>query len=145
MIEEARWADLEEANTVISIFRMKLPRLFANALRSSPSLLLVSLGQTHGWAENCGRMLRTLAIGSLPALFIFRTTRDDIYNILWALVFGFATLNILSLGARRFEANKSGLNFGEVLAILIVVVSMILLAWEMLYLFHILPIHLAPR
>jgi hypothetical protein len=31
------------------------------------------------------------------------------------------------------------------LAILIVVVSIVLLGWEMLYLFHILPIHLAPR
>jgi len=144
MIEEARWADLEEANTVISIFRMKLPRLFANALRSSPSLLLVSLGQTHGWAENCGRMLRTLAIGSLPALFIFRTTRDDIYNILWALVFGFATINILSLGARRFEQEKGGLSFGEILAILVVLVSIVLLAWELLYLFHILPIRITP-
>ena len=123
---------------------MKLPRLFANVPRSSSSLLLVSLGQTHGWAENCGRMLRTLAIGSLPALFIFRTTREEIYNILWALVFGFATLNILSLGARRFEEGKGGLNFGEVLAILVVLVSVILLAWELLYLFHILPIRLTP-
>jgi len=123
---------------------MKLPRLFANVRRSSSSLLLVSLGQTHGWAENCGRMLRTLAIGSLPALFIFRTTREEIYNMLWVLVFGFATLNILSLGARRFEEGKGGLNFGEVLAILVVLVSVILLAWELLYLFHILPIRLTP-
>ena len=73
------------------------------------------------------------------------TTREEIYNILWALVFGFATLNIVSLGARRFEANKSGLNFGEVLAVLIVAVSIILLGWEMLYVFHVFPIRLAPR
>jgi hypothetical protein len=73
------------------------------------------------------------------------TTRDEVYNILWALVFGFATLNILSLGARRFESHKGGLNFGETLAILIVVVSIILLSWEMLYLFHVLPIRLTPR
>ena len=73
------------------------------------------------------------------------TTREEIYNILWALVFGFATLNIVSLGARRFEANKTGLNFGEVLAVLIVAVSIILLGWEMLYVFHVLPIRLAPR
>jgi hypothetical protein len=89
-------------------------------------------------------MLRTVAIGSLPALFIFRTTREEIYNMLWVLVFGFATLNILSLGARRFEEGKGGLNFGEVLAILVVLVSVILLAWELLYLFHILPIRLTP-
>lgn len=33
--------------------------------------------------------------------------KGDIYNILWALVFGFATLNILGLVARRFEPNRS--------------------------------------
>ena len=123
---------------------MKLSRLFANVPRSSSFLLLVSLGQTHGWAENCGRILHPLAIGVLPALFIFRTTREEIYNILWALVFGFATLNILSLGARRFEQGKAGLNFGEILAILVVLVSIVLLSWELLYLFHVLPIRLTP-
>lgn len=79
-------------------------------------------------------------------MFLLRSsTREGIYNILWALVFGFATLNILSLGARRFEQDKGGLNFGEVLAILVVLVSIVLLGWEMLYLFHILPIRLTPR
>ena len=77
-------------------------------------------------------------------MFLFRSSREEIYNILWALVFGFATLNILSLGARRFEQDKGGLNFGETLAILVVLVSIILLAWEMLYLFGILPIRLHP-
>jgi hypothetical protein len=77
-------------------------------------------------------------------LFVLRTTRDEIYNILWALVFAFATLNILSLGARRFEQEKAGLNFAEVLAILVVLVSIVLLAWELLYLFGILPIRLTP-
>jgi hypothetical protein len=123
---------------------MKLLRPFLNPARSSSSLLLVSLGQAHGWVENCERVLHTLAIGFLPALFLFRTTREEVYNILWALVFAFATLNILSLGARRFEQEKSGLNFGEVLAILVVFVSIILLAWELLYLFGILPIRLPP-
>ena len=103
----------------------------------------MSLTQAHGWAENCGRV-HTLVIVSVPALLIFRTTREEIYNILWALVFGFATLNILSLGARRFEQEKGGLNFGEILAILVVVVSIILLGWELLYLFHVLPIRLTP-
>ncbi|MBZ5654251.1 MAG: hypothetical protein LAO56_03125 [Acidobacteriia bacterium] len=123
---------------------MSLVRFFAHATRRSSSLLLVSLGQSHGLAENWGRALHTLAMVSLPALFMFHTTREQIYNILWALVFGFATLNILSLGARRFEQEKGGLNFGEVLAILVVLVSVILLAWELLYVFHILPIRLAP-
>ena len=77
-------------------------------------------------------------------MFILRSTRQEIYNILWVLVFGFATLNILSLGARRFEQAR-GLNFGEILAVLVVLVSIALLGWEMLYLFHILPIRLTPR
>jgi hypothetical protein len=88
--------------------------------------------------------LHALAVGVLPAIFLLRSTREGIYNILWALVFGFATLNILSLGARRFEQTR-GLNFGEILAVQVVLVSIVLLAWEMLYLFHILPIQLTPR
>jgi hypothetical protein len=104
--------------------------------------LLVALGHISGWANVPFRALHTLAIGVLPAMFLLHTTREEIYNILWALVFGFATLNILGLGARRFEQDKGGLNFGEILAILVVVVSIILLGWEMLYLFHILPIRL---
>jgi hypothetical protein len=126
---------------------MRLPRLFANAPRSSSSLLSVSLslGQAHGWAESWGRLLHTLAIGVLPALLFFRTTREEMYNMLWALVFGFATLNILSLGARRFEQEKGGLNFGEILAILVVLVSFVLLAWELLYMFDILPLRLTPH
>ncbi|MGB6630419.1 MAG: hypothetical protein WBE52_04205 [Terriglobales bacterium] len=109
--------------------------------------MVFAMRQAHGWAEFSGRALHTLAIAVLPAMFLFRSrsTRDEVYNILWALVFGFATLNILSLGARRFEQEKSGLNFGEILAILVVVVSIVLLGWEMLYVFHILPIQLTPR
>ncbi|MGA7970223.1 MAG: hypothetical protein WA618_10215 [Terriglobales bacterium] len=79
-----------------------------------------------------------------PAIFL-GATRDEVYNILWVLVFGFATINILSLGARRVDPRKSGLHFGEVLAILIVLISIVLLGWEMLYVFHILPIRLSPR
>ena len=68
--------------------------------------------------------------------------RGDVYNILWALVFGFATLNILGLVARRFEPNRNRLNFGETIAILVVIVSIVLLGWEMLSLFKIFPIKL---
>jgi len=91
-----------------------------------------------------GRPVRAVTALAPPALLVL-TTREEVYNILWVLVFGFATINILSLGARRFEAQKRGLNFGEVLAILIVLVSILLLGWEMLYVFHILPIRLEPR
>ncbi len=71
--------------------------------------------------------------------------KGSIYNILWVLVFGFATLNILGLISRRLEPRRTGLNFSEILAITVVVVSVQLLAWEMLHLFHVLPIKLAPR
>jgi hypothetical protein len=111
------------------------------------------LGQAWGWTGFSGRGLHALPViimsailpAVLPAMFLLRSTREEIYNILWALVFGFATLNILSLGARRFEQGRTGLNFGEILAILVVLVSIVLLGWELLYAFHILPIRLAPR
>ena len=73
---------------------------------------------------------------------LYRGTRQDVYNILWAVVFGFATLNILSLAARRFEPTRRGLSFGELLAVMVVVISVILLGLEMLNLFHIFPIKL---
>jgi hypothetical protein len=68
--------------------------------------------------------------------------RDDVYNILWAVVFGFATLNILSLAARRFEPNRRGLTFGELMAVMVVLLSIFLLGWELLSVFHIFPVKL---
>jgi hypothetical protein len=68
--------------------------------------------------------------------------RNDVYNILWAVVFGFATLNILSLAARRFEPNRRGLTFGELMAVLVVLLSIFLLGWELLGVFRIFPIKL---
>jgi hypothetical protein len=123
---------------------MKLPAP-SIAARGSCASLLLAMGRIHGWTGFAGRALHALAVGVLPAMFILRSTREEIYNVLWALVFGFATLNILSLGARRFEQEKSGLSFGEILALLVVLVSIVLLAWEMLYLFHILPIRITPQ
>jgi hypothetical protein len=75
----------------------------------------------------------------------FGTKESAAYNLLWVLVFGFATLNILGLVARRFEPNRNRLTFGESLAILVVIVSVFLLGWEMLYVFGILPIKLQPH
>lgn len=75
----------------------------------------------------------------------FSTKKDNVYNILWVLVFGFATLNILGLVARRLEPRRSNLNFGEILAITVTVVSLILLGLEMLSLLHIFPIKVQPR
>jgi len=75
----------------------------------------------------------------------FSSKKDNVYNILWVLVFGFATLNILGLVARRFEPRRSTLNFGEILAITVTVTSVVLLGWEMLSVFHIFPIKLQPH
>ncbi len=68
--------------------------------------------------------------------------QEPIFNILWMLVFGFATLNILGMAARRFDSNRRRLNFGELMAILIVLVAVVLLGWELLNLFHIFPIRI---
>ena len=75
----------------------------------------------------------------------FPGKKGEVYNVLWVLVFGFATINILSLGARRFDPSRRRLNFGEMLAVLVVIVSLCLLTWEMLYLFKVFPIKLRPR
>jgi len=75
----------------------------------------------------------------------FNEKKAHVYSILWALVFGFATLNILGLVLRRMEPRRSGLSFGEIVAVAVVVVAVMLLAWELLYLFHVLPIKLEPR
>ena len=120
---------------------MKLLRPFTAAGRCSSVLLAV--GRFHGLAGL--RPLHALTVTALPAMFLMRNTREEVYNVLWALVFGFATLNILGLGARRFEREKAGMNFGETLAVLVVVVSIILLAWEMLYVFHVLPFRVSAQ
>lgn len=73
---------------------------------------------------------------------LYRGSREDVYNILWAVVFGFATLNILSLSARRLEPSRRGLSFGELMAVMVVLLSVFLLGWEMLTLFHVFPIKL---
>lgn len=70
----------------------------------------------------------------------FGKRSGDAFNILWALVFGFATLNILSLVTRRFEPNRSRMSPGELMAVATVVVSVLLLGFEMLGIFHILPL-----
>jgi hypothetical protein len=82
-----------------------------------------------------------MMFGMAVALFS-REPREDIYNILWAVVFGFATLNILSLATRRMEPGRRRMTFGEVMAVMVVLVSVFLLGWEMLNLFHIFPIKL---
>ena len=86
-----------------------------------------------------------LPFNSALFLFQYEQQKGDVYNILWALVFGFATLNILGLAGRRFDPAQRGLNLGETVAIMVVVVAVFLLGWEMLYVFHVLPIQLHPH
>lgn len=67
------------------------------------------------------------------------------YDLLWVAVFGFATLNILSLVARRFEPGRSSVTFGEMLAIGTAIISILMLGWELLFFFHVLPIRIQPH
>jgi hypothetical protein len=113
-------------------------------MRSAPTTSLLAL---------CGAKLAAFSVHfpgvvaytAAAALLVFdrvSSHRDDAYNILWAVVFGFATLNILSLAARRFEPNRRGLTFGELMAVMVVLVSIVLLGWELLGVFRIFPIRL---
>ena len=124
-------------NLTLSQFRLPL------LCNCSTALLATAIKTRAGISSHAFRTL--VLTGVLPGMYLLRSGRDQVYSILWALVFGFATLNILSLGARRFEHARAGLNFGEILAIMMVLASVVLLSWELLYMFHILPIHLAPR
>ncbi len=72
---------------------------------------------------------------------LFRATQQSAYNMLWAVLFGFATLNILGLAARRMEPRR-GLSFGEVMAVLTVLLALFMLVWEALNLFHVFPLKL---
>jgi hypothetical protein len=91
--------------------------------------------------HNLLRVQSCLAAG-LMILQRHSSRRGDVYNILWAVVFGFATLNILTLAARRTEANRRGLSFGELMAVMIVLLSIFLLGGELLNVFRIFPIKL---
>jgi hypothetical protein len=79
---------------------------------------------------------------ALAVLLQYSQKKGDVYNMLWALVFAFATMNILGLLAKRMEPNRTRLSMGETIAIMVVIVSILLLGWEMLYWFDILPIKL---
>jgi hypothetical protein len=82
------------------------------------------------------------AVGFSMVAGVFYSSRQDVYNILWAVVFGFATLNILGLASRRMEPERRGLSFGEMMAVTVVLLSIVLLGWELLNLLHVFPIKL---
>jgi hypothetical protein len=81
----------------------------------------------------------------LFALQLATSSGVTLYDILWGAVFGFATLNILGLLARRFEPGRTRMTLGEVLAISVAAIAVLMLGWELLFYFHVLPIHLQPR
>ncbi len=91
--------------------------------------------------------LREAGLVVLLAAWQLATKRGEFYNILWMLVFGFATLNILALVTRSLDPSgrKRRMAIGEILAVLVVLTCLGLLASEMLTLFHIFPIKLSPR
>ena len=110
---------------------------------SSPLAVFTGIARAARMTTQAYWMVRTSAVVGMSFLALQHPSRKgDVYNILWALVFGFATLNILTLAAKRFEPHRRGLTFGEMLAVLVVVMSIFLLGWELLYLFHVLPIKL---
>lgn len=108
---------------------------------SSTTWVLSRFMRTALSIHNLWRAQSVLAL-TLVVLERLSSRRNDVYNILWAVVFGFATLNILSLAARRFEPNRRGLTFGELMAVMVVLLSIFLLGWELLSVFHIFPIKL---
>lgn len=94
---------------------------------------LLTFGKVH---------LPSLAIAVVLSLERHSRRRNDVYDILWIVVFGFATLNILSLAGRRFEPNRRGMSFGELMAVMVVLLSIFLLGWELLSVFKVFPIKL---
>ena len=88
---------------------------------------------------------RTLRMETFILMAQVVLASSRMYDLLWGAVFGFATLNILGLVARRFEPGRSRMTFGEMLAITAAVVALLMLGWELLFLFHVLPIRLEPR
>src|SRR6185369_564933 len=108
-------------------------------------VLTLKTGVTCGLSQTASVVTRPFIFSAWIVLIQFSGHKADLYNILWALVFGFATLKILGLVARRFEPDRTRLSFGEMMAVMVVLLSIVLLGWELLNLLHIFPIKLGPR
>jgi hypothetical protein len=100
--------------------------------------LISGASQRAAWVRTPAGAVVVMAV----ALTSRGSQHDNLYNILWAVVFGFATLNILGLAARHLEPTRRGLSFGELMAVMVVLISIFLLGWEMLNLFHVFPIRI---
>jgi uncharacterized membrane protein YczE len=115
-----------------------LPPGSSSRAHSYLSSLFPGLGLLVPWME---RAIHLQAIWAV-SLLQYSNKKNDIFNILWVLVFGFATLNILSLVARRFEPHRNRLSFGETMAIGVVLMSVVLLGYELATVFKIFPLKL---
>jgi len=124
--------------------RDNLPVFCKGRTRLHLLTLVNQLSRSRGVLDLFERGLPLPSLALLGALTFFEESynKGDVYNILWVLVFGFATLNILSLVVKRFDPDRNRMSFGEIMAVMTVLLSVILLGWEMLYLFKILPIRL---
>jgi hypothetical protein len=91
--------------------------------------------------------LRESALFLILTAWQLTSKRGEFYNILWMLVFGFATLNILALVTRSLDPSgrRRRIAVGEILAVMVVLTCLGLLAAEMLTLFHVFPLRLEPR
>src|SRR5437016_13616571 len=84
--------------------------------RNSAPMLLLITSATNTVLGSLGTSFSHLQ----PAIAVFlqySEKKNNLSTILWALVFGFATLNILGLVTRRFEPSRTRLSFGKLLAI----------------------------
>ena len=122
-------------------------RSFRATLRKGQICLLLSNLVSHLSRNRVGCFPRSMSVSPVALLGFFAlfesSKKGDVYNILWALVFGFATINILGLVSRRIDPNRQNrMSFGEMMAVGTVAVAVILLGWEMLYLFKVLPLRL---
>lgn len=113
-------------------------------IRLQLSSLVTQFTRSRSAAAFFPRSLSVSPFALLGLVTLFETSKKgDVYNILWALVFGFATINILSLVSRRVDPNRHNrMSFGEMMAVGTVLVAVLLLGWEMLYLFKMLPLRL---
>ena len=126
-----------ESSVIFWSFRERRSILFLSMLGAG------LLGGIAGIIRSMGLPSAKFAPPSAFLLIVqFGRKSGDAFNILWALVFGFATLNILSLVTRRFEPNRNRMSPGELMAVATVVVSVLLLGFEMLGIFHVLPLRL---
>jgi hypothetical protein len=101
-------------------------------------LLPPSIAHARAFIDLCS----SLALMAFQGSGRFLRNETNFYDIFAALVFGFSTINVLNLATKRFENPGRGLNYGEMLAIAVVIVSVLFLAWEMLHVFHVLPFKL---